>query len=236
MSARRRERARTAGDGRVASERKRRNRGGARGAPPRVVPRSPPPRPRACARGRARGRGWRARPPSPRRRSSRRRPGGPSRGSRDGDMAPKATTTTRGGSGTRPGVARAKGARRLGRDERVGRIGRYRCCASSSAVLRLHGAPRRNDGGSPVPPTSLPPLWSGAFFVLFSPPLILTLSRLPPPPHFPVLFLGGVLGLLPIIDPNPPMSFRSAGLRIWKLHMRFSSTVIIAPALSNSPQ
>lgn len=108
VSARRRERARTTGDGRVASERKRRNRGGARGAPPRVVPRSPPPRPRACARGRARGRGWRARPPSPRRRSSRRRPGGPSRGSRDGDMAPKATTTTRGGSGTRPGVARAK--------------------------------------------------------------------------------------------------------------------------------
>ena len=107
VSARRRERARTAGDGRVASERKRRT-GAARGAPPRVVPRSPPPRPRACARGRARGRGWRARPPSPRRRSSRRRPGGPSRGSRDGDMAPKATTTTRGGSGTRPGVARAK--------------------------------------------------------------------------------------------------------------------------------
>ena len=54
--------------------------------------------------------------------------------------------------------------------------------------------------------------------------------------HFPVLFRGGVLGLLPIMLPNPPMSFLSAGFRIWKLHMRFSSTVIIAPALSNSPQ
>ena len=28
----------------------------------------------------------------------------------------------------------------------------------------------------------------------------------------------------------------SAGFKIWKLHMRFSSTVIMAPALSNSPQ
>lgn len=45
-----------------------------------------------------------------------------------------------------------------------------------------------------------------------------------------------MLGLLPIMLPNPPMSFLSAGFRIWKLHMRFSSTVIIAPALSNSPQ
>ena len=29
--------------------------------------------------------------------------------------------------------------------------------------------------------------------------------------------------------------FFSAGLRIWKLHIRVSSTLIIAPALSNSP-
>ena len=47
---------------------------------------------------------------------------------------------------------------------------------------------------------------------------------------------GGVLGLLPIMLPKPPMSFLSAGFKIWKEHMRFSSTVIIAPALSNSPQ
>jgi len=60
----------------------------------------------------------------------------------------------------------------------------------------------------------------------------------PPPsrPHFPALLRGGVLGLLPIMLPNPPISFLSAGFKIWKLHMRFSSTVIIAPALSNSPQ
>lgn len=47
---------------------------------------------------------------------------------------------------------------------------------------------------------------------------------------------GGVDGRAPIIEPKPPMSFRSAGFRIWKLHIKFSSTVIIAPALSNSPQ
>ena len=52
----------------------------------------------------------------------------------------------------------------------------------------------------------------------------------------PALLRGGVLGLLPIMLPKPPMSFLSAGFKIWKEHMRFSSTVIIAPALSNSPQ
>ena len=52
----------------------------------------------------------------------------------------------------------------------------------------------------------------------------------------PALFRGGVLGRDPIMLPNPPMSLRSAGFNIWKLHIKFSSTVIIAPALSNSPQ
>ena len=52
----------------------------------------------------------------------------------------------------------------------------------------------------------------------------------------PALLRGGVLGLLPIMLPKPPMSFLSAGFKIWNEHMRFSSTVIIAPALSNSPQ
>jgi len=47
---------------------------------------------------------------------------------------------------------------------------------------------------------------------------------------------GGVDGRAPIIEPKPPISFRSAGFKIWKLHIKFSSTVIIAPALSNSPQ
>ena len=69
----------------------------------------------------------------------------------------------------------------------------------------------------------------------------------PPPPRIvpqqscinhlpPALLRGGVLGLLPIMLPKPPMSFLSAGFKIWNEHMRFSSTVIIAPALSNSPQ
>ena len=46
--------------------------------------------------------------------------------------------------------------------------------------------------------------------------------------HF---FLGGVSGRLP----NPNLAF-SAGLRMRKEHMRLSSMVITAPALSNSPQ
>ena len=106
VSARRRERARTAGDGRVASKEKEEP-GAARAAHHRVSSHDPHRLVHEHARaGRARGRGWRARPPSPRFISAPSR--GPSRGSRDGDMAPKATTTTRGGSGTRPGVARAK--------------------------------------------------------------------------------------------------------------------------------
>ena len=40
--------------------------------------------------------------------------------------------------------------------------------------------------------------------------------------------------------PGRPVPYRCcaalAGLRIWNEHMRVSSTVIIAPALSNSPQ
>lgn len=36
--------------------------------------------------------------------------------------------------------------------------------------------------------------------------------------------------------PKPISFFLSAGLRIWKEHISVSSTDIIAPALSNSPQ
>lgn len=53
---------------------------------------------------------------------------------------------------------------------------------------------------------------------------------------FPVSLLrGGVDGLPPARPPKPGIAFFSAGLRIWKEHIRFSSTVIMAPALSNSP-
>jgi len=46
------------------------------------------------------------------------------------------------------------------------------------------------------------------------------------------LVLGGVLGL-----PAPAMPyFLSAGFKIWNEHIKFSSTLIIAPALSYSPQ
>jgi hypothetical protein len=36
--------------------------------------------------------------------------------------------------------------------------------------------------------------------------------------------------------PRPNFCFFSAGLRIWNEHSRLSSTLIMAPALSNSPQ
>ena len=54
--------------------------------------------------------------------------------------------------------------------------------------------------------------------------------------HLPVSFpRGGVLGRPPASPPKPCTCFFSAGFRIWKEHIRFSSTVIMAPALSNSP-
>lgn len=53
----------------------------------------------------------------------------------------------------------------------------------------------------------------------------------PPTPDHTHFFLGGVSGRLP----NPNLAF-SAGLRMRKEHMRLSSMVITAPALSNSPQ
>jgi hypothetical protein len=46
---------------------------------------------------------------------------------------------------------------------------------------------------------------------------------------FVVVYLPGAF------PPGPVAAFFSAGLRIWKLHIRVSSTDIIAPALSNSP-
>ena len=48
--------------------------------------------------------------------------------------------------------------------------------------------------------------------------------------------LGGVIGLPPPIPPYVNFCFFSAGLSIWKLHIKVSSTDIMAPALSNSPQ
>lgn len=46
---------------------------------------------------------------------------------------------------------------------------------------------------------------------------------------------GGVTGL-PVFIPPYGNFFLSAGFKIWNEHMRVSSTLIIAPALSNSPQ
>lgn len=46
-------------------------------------------------------------------------------------------------------------------------------------------------------------------------------------------------GVICLPAPPPPygyLAFFSAGFRIWKEHSRVSSTLIIAPALSNSPQ
>lgn len=46
---------------------------------------------------------------------------------------------------------------------------------------------------------------------------------------------GGVTGR-PVFAPYGYFAFFSAGFRIWKEHSNVSSTLIIAPALSNSPQ
>jgi len=48
---------------------------------------------------------------------------------------------------------------------------------------------------------------------------------------FQSFFRGGVKGLRPF-----GFVFFSAGFNIWKEHIKVSSTLIIAPALSNSPQ
>jgi len=55
-----------------------------------------------------------------------------------------------------------------------------------------------------------------------------------------LLFGAGVLrgGVTGRFVPTPPYGnfFLSAGFRIWNEHISVSSTVIIDPALSNSPQ
>lgn len=62
---------------------------------------------------------------------------------------------------------------------------------------------------------------------------------LPPPlyifPFFWAELLGGVTGL-PACKPPYGNFFLSAGFRIWNEHISVSSTLIMAPALSNSPQ
>jgi len=47
---------------------------------------------------------------------------------------------------------------------------------------------------------------------------------------------GGVTGLPALRPPYEYLAFFSDGFKIWKEHMSVSSTLIIPPALSNSPQ
>merc|ERR1719471_1839097 len=54
-------------------------------------------------------------------------------------------------------------------------------------------------------------------------------------PFFCCAARGGVTGL-PELRPPYGNFFLSAGFNIWNEHMRVSSTDIMAPALSNSPQ
>lgn len=63
----------------------------------------------------------------------------------------------------------------------------------------------------------------------------------PPPLHCGVHFFltgprGGVTGRPELRPPYWYFAFFSEGFRIWKLHMSVSSTDIMPPALSNSPQ
>jgi len=47
---------------------------------------------------------------------------------------------------------------------------------------------------------------------------------------------GEFPGLVVVVLPKLSFVFLSAGFNIWKEHISVSSTLIIAPALSNSPQ
>lgn len=55
-------------------------------------------------------------------------------------------------------------------------------------------------------------------------------------PSFFFCLRGGVTGRPIFMPPYGYLAFFSAGFKIWKEHSSVSSTLIIAPALSNSPQ
>lgn len=55
-------------------------------------------------------------------------------------------------------------------------------------------------------------------------------------PRNDFVFTGGVPVLTVVVLPKPNFGFFSAGFSIWKEHIKVSSTLIMAPALSNSPQ
>lgn len=82
------------------------------------------------------------------------------------------------------------------------------------------------DHGLPLPSLLTPP------FLSFSLPYAQFIF----PSFFFLLFRGGVIGRPALPPPPYIIFFFSAGFRIWKEHMSVSSTLIIAPALSNSPQ
>lgn len=50
------------------------------------------------------------------------------------------------------------------------------------------------------------------------------------------VFAEGVPVLTVVVLPKPNFGFFSVGFSIWKEHISVSSTLIMAPALSNSPQ
>lgn len=50
------------------------------------------------------------------------------------------------------------------------------------------------------------------------------------------LNFAGVADLAVAASPKPNFGFLSAGFNIWKEHIKVSSTLIMPPALSNSPQ
>jgi len=83
----------------------------------------------------------------------------------------------------------------------------------------------------PCPDTLTPlPLLRYFFPLPISPGALGGVAGLPPPPPAPKPMPAPV---------SPAYAYRcffSAGLRIWKEHISVSSTLIIAPALSNSPQ
>lgn len=54
--------------------------------------------------------------------------------------------------------------------------------------------------------------------------------------QYTLILEEGVEGFVGVKVPKPNFGFLSAGFNIWKEHINVSSTLIMAAALSNSPQ
>jgi len=129
---------------------------------------------------------------------------------------------------------------------REGGSGRERKCQKQKEVkvMKERKKERRYCVSSSFPtshrPTACAPFFLGMVFILRFPfvchhvSLFLNNTNYRPPFFGPPR--GGVIGRPDSAPPYEYFDFFSAGFKIWNEHMSVSSTDIIAPALSNSPQ